>query len=98
MLSEHYQVILFDNPGCGQSSTPDQAMNIADLANITIQLCNHLNINSAYFLGNSMGGAIVQQIAYAYPEKVTKAVISNSFLNANLLPFSLFAKARGGLV
>ena len=94
ILSKQYQLILFDNPGSGQSNTPDEDLSISNLADIAIKLCDHLDIKKAFFLGNSMGGAIVQQIAFSYPNRVKKVVISNSFVNANALPFSLFAKAR----
>jgi 3-oxoadipate enol-lactonase len=94
ILKEHYQLILLDNPGCGQSSVPNRDYTIKDFSSTVMTLCDHLDIEKAYFLGNSMGGAIVQQIAYSYPGRVKKAVISNSFMNANELAFSLFAKAR----
>lgn len=94
-LSQHFQVVLFDNPGCGQSNIPDKEFLIQDFANIVIELCNHIQIEKAYFLGNSMGGAIVQQLAYAHSKRVIKAIISNSFINIKKLSFSLFAQARG---
>lgn len=94
ILSQYFQLIVFDNPGCGQSNIPDKAFSIQDFANIAIELCNHLKIEKAYFLGNSMGGAIVQQLAYAHPKRVIKAIISNSFINTKKLSFSLFAQTR----
>jgi len=94
ILSKHFQLILFDNPGSGQSSIPDKEFAINDFADVVIALCDYLDVKKAYFLGNSMGGAIVQQLAYACPERVRKAVISNSFMSTRKLGFSLFAKAR----
>lgn len=94
MLSPHYQLVLLDNPGCGQSALPNQAFFIEDFAKGVIELCDYLGIAQAYFLGSSMGGAIVQQLAFTYPERVKKAIISNSFMRAKSLSFSLFAQAR----
>lgn len=94
LLTSHFRVILFDNPACGQSSIPRNNFTIKEMAQVTIGLCDHLNIETAYFMGNSMGGAIVQQIAHDYADRIKKAVISNSFCKASDLPFRLFAIAK----
>jgi 3-oxoadipate enol-lactonase len=94
LLTARYQLICFDNPGCGQSSTPETSFDIEDFAKVVIELCDHLAIQQALFLGNSMGGAIVQQLAYLYPSIVKKAIISNGFMEGKKLAFSLFSQAR----
>lgn len=94
ILKEHYKIILLDNPGCGQSSLPNEKFMIKDFASTVMKLCDHLDIEIAHFMGNSMGGAIVQQITYSYPTRVKKSIISNSFMSASNLAFSRFAKAR----
>lgn len=97
ILSANYQVIVFDNFAVGQSSAPNDLSNplsMKDFSDSAIALCDELKISSAYFVGNSMGGAIVQLVAKDYPNRVKKAVISNSFSYAHDLAFQTYAKAR----
>ena len=42
---------------------------LSDMADDTINLLNHLNINKAYFAGISMGGMIAQQVAIQHPDR-----------------------------
>jgi len=94
IFNEHYQVIVFDNPGgSGQSSVPDESFTIQDYAKTAIELCDSLKIEQAYFVGSSMGGAIVQQLAYHFPERVKKAVICNSFMTATNMAYATYAQA-----
>lgn len=96
-LAKHYRVILFDNRGVGRSEVPDGPYSIEQMAQDTRALCEYLNIQSAYFMGNSMGGHIVQMLAYQYPSLVKKAVISNSVMNPKV-PFRVFAEGKLELI
>ena len=82
--AKHYQVILFDNRGIGQSDVPDHPYTINIMAQDTIELLNFLKIDSAHFLGHSMGGCIVQTIAQQHPTRVKSAILINSFPYANM--------------
>lgn len=93
-LTPYFQVILLDNPACGQSSIPTKSFFVKDMADVIIELCDYLNISQAFFVGNSMGGAIAQQIAYDHPQRVKKVIISNSFSQAESMPYLAFADAR----
>lgn len=77
-FAKKYKVILFDNRGCGQSACPDYPYTIDMMAKDVVELCKALNLDRVNMVGNSMGGAIVQSIAYKYPEILIKGVISNS--------------------
>lgn len=78
LFKNHYQVILFDNRGAGQTDAPKGPYSIEQMANDVVLLCSNLNIKHAHFVGNSMGGYILQTLAFKYPELVKSAVISNS--------------------
>ncbi len=93
LLAASFQVIVLDNRGVGQSSVPDGPYSIEQMANDVVQLCAYLNIESAYFCGNSMGGCIVQTLAYQHPQLVKKAIVSNSALQV-ITPFIYFVRAR----
>ena len=78
-LAKHYQVIAFDNRGVGQSGCPDYPYTVDMMANDVVHLCKHLGITQAYFMGNSMGGAIAQTLCYHYPQLVKAAVLECTF-------------------
>jgi len=83
-FAKQFRVITFDNRGIGQSSCPDQLYTIDMFTDDVVGLCNQLGIESAHFIGNSMGGMIVQNLAYKYPKLVKTATISNSYAKANM--------------
>ena len=80
-LSGEFKVITFDNRGSGQTSVPEGDYSIFQMANDIALLCEHLDINEAYFIGHSMGGMILQALSYQYPKLVKKSIICNSALN-----------------
>lgn len=84
LFAQNYRVILCDNRGAGQSDCPDFPYTMQMLADDIVALCKQLNISQAHFLGNSMGGHIVQTLAYRYPELTCSAVISNSSAKMNV--------------
>jgi 3-oxoadipate enol-lactonase len=78
-LPEHfqdlYQVFLIDNRGSGQSDCPDVPYTIEMMADDILQFCQILNLGPAHFVGHSMGGMILQQLAYRYPQAVKNLVM-----------------------
>lgn len=86
-FSDHFQVLTFDNRGVGQSEVPKKPYAMSDFAQDTAALCQALGIKNAHFVGHSMGGHIVQQIAASYPELVNKAVIACSEHKFSILSY-----------
>ena len=89
--AKRYRVVVIDNRGMGQSDCPDYPYTIDIMAKDIIALCQTLQINQAHFIGSSMGGAIVQNIAANFSEYVCSIVIENSFMQIDQR-FALFAK------
>lgn len=54
-----FQVITLDNRGAGQTTIPDGAYTVEQMADDVVSLCQHLDIEQAYFVGHSMGGCIL---------------------------------------
>jgi 3-oxoadipate enol-lactonase len=75
LLSQHYQLILFDNRDAGLTSQSTRPYNIADMADDAAGLLDALNIPKAHVFGVSMGGAIAQQFALKYPDKLDKLIL-----------------------
>ncbi|MDP1835399.1 MAG: alpha/beta hydrolase [Chlamydiales bacterium] len=96
-LSSHYQVIVFDNRGVGQTDSPEEPYTIEMMADDTIELTRELGIDRFHTLGHSMGGCIAQRIAAMFPESVDKVIIANSssFFNVTTrMNFRFFTRLR----
>jgi pimeloyl-ACP methyl ester carboxylesterase len=74
-LSQHFQVIAFDNRGAGRSDMPVMEYSIRLFADDTAGLMDALGISNARILGISMGGYIAQELALNYPAKVKSLVL-----------------------
>jgi len=77
-LSRIFQLIRFDNRGCGASSIPHQSFSIQDMANDVIALLDHLNLENAHILGLSMGGFIALELAAMAPHRVRSLVLAHT--------------------
>lgn len=92
-FSDKYQVILLDNRGAGQTDVPQSAYSIEQMAEDVAELCRKLKISRAHFVGNSMGGYIVQQLAHRHPSLFKSVVIANSAM-ATHSPFHFYVAAQ----
>lgn len=74
-VSEHFRAITYDNRDVGETVWIDDFHDypIAQFAADGAGLLDALGIESAHIVGASMGGAIAQEFAIAYPER-TKSV------------------------
>ncbi len=97
-FAKKYQVIIFDNRGIGQTDCPDSQYSIEMMADDTIELVKKMGLSKAHFIGSSMGGAIVQQIAYKYPEFTKSVVIENSTYRFPSLCLSTIGKSTISLM
>ncbi|WP_063039321.1 alpha/beta fold hydrolase, partial [Nocardia pseudovaccinii] len=79
VLGEQFRVIAPDLPGFGGSALPelDEIYPVV-AAKWIARLMDHLGIDSAVFIGNSMGGAVVAELAALHPERVRRMAIMGS--------------------
>ena len=77
-FSEHFQCVTFDHRGFGRSrdvgDKPGQRAFVQDLLN----LLDHLDIQKAALVGQSMGGWTALGFASSFPERVTALVMCDS--------------------
>jgi pimeloyl-ACP methyl ester carboxylesterase len=79
-LAANHTVIIFDNQGVGNTTSGDEKeYSIGLFANDTAGLLEALKITKADVLGWSMGGAVAQELALNYPDKVGKLIVYASF-------------------
>ena len=78
MLSEKYKVINYDLRGSGKSERPDKPFTMEMLADDLAGLMDFLKIESAHFLGFSLGGMVIQNFVIKYPERINKVVLINT--------------------
>jgi pimeloyl-ACP methyl ester carboxylesterase len=74
-ISKNFKTIIFDNRGAGRTDKPDIEYSIKMFADDTVGLMDALHIEKSHILGNSMGGAIAQELVLNYPERVEKLVL-----------------------
>ena len=87
LLAQHYQLILFDNRDAGLTSQSTSSYDIVKMADDAAGLLEALNINKAHVFGVSMGGAIAQQLALKYPEKLDKLILGCTFAGGECSQF-----------
>ena len=71
-LSRDFRVVRYDHRGFGRSPAADTAYSpVDDLA----RLLDHLRIDRAHLVGNSLGGALAIDFALLRPERVGKVIV-----------------------
>ncbi|GGG16747.1 alpha/beta fold hydrolase [Paenibacillus abyssi] len=73
---KHFRCILIDNRGSGRSDKPEGPYSTKMMAEDTAGLMKALGIKKAHVSGISMGSAIAQELALAYPETVTSLILN----------------------
>jgi pimeloyl-ACP methyl ester carboxylesterase len=71
-----YRVVVPDQIGFGKSTKPQGELHFDTLARNTIALIDHLQIDKADIVAHSMGGMLAVRIARAYPDRVTRLVLT----------------------
>ncbi|NWJ44739.1 MAG: alpha/beta fold hydrolase [Chloroflexi bacterium] len=87
-FQDKYLCLAFDNRDAGLSdNSPTQEYEIKNMARDTIELTYALGLDYAHYVGHSMGGAIAQEIAIRYPERVASLTLVSTF--ARLEPLGI---------
>ena len=77
-LSKHYLVTIPENRGAGRTSQPDEAYTIEQMADDIAMLMSLNDMDSAYIVGSSMGGKILQSMCLRHPDKVRAAIMAGT--------------------
>ena len=71
-LTEHFEVLAYDQRGLGQTDKPDVAYTMADYAADTDGLLQALGWDECLVMGISFGGMVAQEFALRYPNRVQR--------------------------
>ena len=82
-LQERFRVIVFDNPGVGQTTGPRGPYTTEFFGDVGAGLLRFLGIDRAHVVGASMGGLIAQQVAVRHSELVRSLVLHCSWWRAD---------------
>jgi len=82
-LSQHFQVIVHDHRGTGQSTASDAKISVERMANDVVGLMDALGIENAHLVGHSTGGAIAQVMGIEHPRRLRSLVIYASWVNSD---------------
>lgn len=100
-LSDHFQVITFDNRGAGQSGQPEGPYTVSMMAADTAGLLDALELKEIAVMGHSLGGFIAQELVVNRPDLVGKLILaSTNYGGMSVIPVTAEAlevmTSRGG--
>lgn len=72
VLAREFRVVRYDHRGFGRSTPPDSAYSAADDIE---QLLDHLGMDSAHVVGNSLGGSLAIAFALKHPDRVRSLTV-----------------------
>src|SRR5579863_8519980 len=78
-LATRCTVISFDNRGTGRSDKPDDGYEFGNMAKDVVGLLDDLRLPCVNLLGFSMGGAIAQEVAIRYPDRLGRLILFGTF-------------------
>jgi poly(3-hydroxyalkanoate) depolymerase len=83
---EGREIIAFDAPGTGESSRPGRPLRMGGLARIVRDLLDALGHDEVDVLGVSFGGALAQQLAHDFPDRVRRLILCATSAGAVSVP------------
>lgn len=79
-LSEHFDVIAWDNPGCGDSSDTGEEFSMAEYADLLeAMVLDQFGVESAHFCGLSWGGTLALEFYRRHPGRVRSLILADAY-------------------
>ena len=96
-LAEHHRVIALCQKGHGWSGRVAKDLDIPSLSAFVLGAMDRLELDSATFIGNSLGGGVSLWTSLTAPERVDKLVLVNPASHLGQLPWPLLKSQIGAL-
>jgi poly(3-hydroxyoctanoate) depolymerase len=87
-LLDGFTTIAFDPPGIGATAMPQRPYSIRRLAGFAARALDAVGVERAHVLGVSLGGAVAQELARSFPERVDRLVLVSTGYGAFGVPGS----------
>jgi pimeloyl-ACP methyl ester carboxylesterase len=78
VLARHHRVLALDLPGHGRSAPSSGDYSLGAMASGIRDLMDHLGMDRATLVGQSLGGGVVMQFAYQFPERCDRLALVSS--------------------
>ena len=75
-LSDHFEIISYDQRGLGQTSKPSGSYSMQQYADDAASLLDELHIDTIPVMGVSFGGMVAQEFIKRHPSRVSKLVLA----------------------
>lgn len=77
-ISSDFRLICYDWPGHGMSDDPASELFVDDYSLSAIELLDYMSLPSAHVIGNHGGALIAMNLAWKYPDRVDRLVLSGT--------------------
>lgn len=77
-LGVDHRVVVVDGPGHGESGAPPAPFSLADCADAAMEICDHLAIDRATWVGTAWGGHVGVAAALRHAERLDGLVVMNA--------------------
>lgn len=94
VYEEYFHCIILDNRGVGLSDQRPGPYSTLLMAADTIAVMDHAGISSARVIGISMGGAIAQELAINYPDRVRSLILVSTWAKFNNYTAKLYENLK----
>jgi pimeloyl-ACP methyl ester carboxylesterase len=78
-LSRDFDVIAWDNPGCGGSSDTGEEFSMGEYADALAAFLDQIGVDKAHFCGLSWGGTLAMVFSRRYPDRVSSLILADSY-------------------
>jgi 3-oxoadipate enol-lactonase len=75
-ISQHFEILAYDQRGLGQTSRPDIPYTMADYADDASALLEAVGWDRCFVIGISFGGMVAQELALRYAHRVERLVLA----------------------
>ncbi|WP_026689787.1 alpha/beta fold hydrolase [Alteribacter aurantiacus] len=77
-FKQHYNLLCVDFPGHGESASYEESDYLRLTSDKVIELMNHLKIDSAHFVGVSLGTIVMQDISLRHRHRIKSMVLAGA--------------------
>ncbi len=78
-LSDEYEVVAWDAPGCGRSSDPPETFSISAFADSLAAFMKAIGLDTPHVLGLSFGGGLALEYYNRYPDDTRSLILAGAY-------------------